>query len=89
MPLQSQQDEQKAHDLYNLALSASQAQARKFSSDQLFWKHKDKHIVEVTRITSDPPDVPTIHNFTSCLPLSAYFAKDTRKMNAREPYLEI
>jgi hypothetical protein len=83
------QDDQKMHDLRALALSASQTQARILNCDQLFSKHRNGHLLEVTRFTHDASCAPSVHSFTSSLQLSAYFNNDASNMGVQGSSLEI
>ncbi|KAF2129636.1 hypothetical protein P153DRAFT_22948 [Dothidotthia symphoricarpi CBS 119687] len=84
-----QQDDQEMRDACALALSASQIRACTLNCNELFSKHRDSHLVEVTRFTSNASCVPSVHSFTSCVQLSAYFDNDTSNVGEQEAGLEI
>lgn len=68
----SQQEDKDAHDPRTLALSRPQIQTSIFGCKQLFSKHNDSHLLELTRFTRDAPHTLSTHSFTSSLQLSAY-----------------
>jgi hypothetical protein len=89
MSLDHQQDDREMYDLCTLALSASETQARILDCDQLFSKHKDSHLLEVTRFTHGACHAPSTHSFSSSLQLSAYLDDDTSNVGERGSEVEI
>ncbi|KAH7076862.1 hypothetical protein BKA63DRAFT_291670 [Paraphoma chrysanthemicola] len=89
MSLDHQRDDREMYDLCALALSASETQARILDCDQLFSKHKDSHLLEVTRFTHGACHAPSTHRFSSSLQLSAYLDDDTSNVGERGSEVEI
>jgi len=89
MFLSSQQDDKDAHDPHTLALSTPQIQAGIFGCKQLFSKHKDSHLLELTRFTCDASHALSTHSFTSSLQLSAYLDNHMNDTGGKDSSLEI
>jgi hypothetical protein len=64
------------HSSQALAFSESMTRARLLNSEHLFSKHKEGHVVELTRFVSDAVSTSLSHRFISCEQLSTYFDSD-------------